>query len=82
MTDKPLDLVNRQFTASRPNQLWVTDITYAATWSGFVYVAFVVDVFSRDIVGWRALKHMQTDLILDALDRLVVSRETERCNSS
>lgn len=66
---KPLDLVQREFTASRPNQLWVADITYVATWSGFVYVAFVIDVFSRYIVGWRVLKHMQTDLILDALEQ-------------
>jgi len=51
--ERPLDLVKRQFTADRPNQLWVADITYVATWSGFVYVAFVVDVFSRLIVGWR-----------------------------
>lgn len=65
----PLDLVQREFTAQRPNQLWVADITYVATWSGFVYVAFVVDVFSRYIVGWRVLKHMQTDLILDALEQ-------------
>ena len=69
IADKPLDLVQRQFKALRPNQLWVADITYVATWSGFVYVAFVVDVFSRYIVGWRALKHMQTDLILDALEQ-------------
>ena len=66
---KPLDLVQRQFSAGRPNQLWVADITYVATWSGFVYVAFVVDVFSRYIVGWRVLKHMRTDLILDALEQ-------------
>lgn len=66
---KPLDLVQRKFTANQPNQLWVADITYVATWSGFVYVAFVVDVFSRYIVGWRVLKHMQTDLILDALEQ-------------
>lgn len=66
---KPLDLVQRQFTAERPNQLWVADITYVATWSGFAYVAFVVDVYSRYIVGWRVLKHMQTDLILDALEQ-------------
>lgn len=66
---KPLDLVNRQFTAERPNQLWVADITYVATWSGFVYVAFVVDVFSRYIVGWRALKSLQTDIVLDALEQ-------------
>ncbi len=69
VTHKPLDLVQREFTAERPNQLWVADITYVATWSGFVYVAFVVDVFSRFIVGWRVLRHMQTDLILDALEQ-------------
>jgi len=64
--EKPLEHVNRNFTASRPNQLWVADITYVATWTGFVYVAFVIDVFSRKIVGWRALKSMKTQLILDA----------------
>lgn len=64
-----LDLVNRAFSANHPNQLSVADITYVATWSGFVYVAFVIDVFSRYIVGWRVLKHMQTDLILDALEQ-------------
>ena len=72
--EKPLDLVNRQFSAIRPNQLWVADITYVATWSGFVYVAFVIDVFSRYIVGWRVLKHMQTDLILDALEQALWCR--------
>lgn len=69
MAHKPLDLVQREFSAHHPNQLWVADITYVATWSGFVYVAFVVDVYSRFIVGWRVLKHMQTDLILDALEQ-------------
>lgn len=72
--DRPLDLVNRQFTAERPNQLWVADITYVATWSGFAYVAFVVDVFSRYIVGWRVLKSMQTDLVLDALEQALWAR--------
>ena len=67
LTEKPLDLVNRDFSADRPNQLWIADITYVATWSGFVYVVFVVDVFSRYIVGWRALKSLQTDIVLDAL---------------
>ena len=71
---KPLDLVKREFSADHPNQLWVADITYVATWSGFVYVAFVVDVFSRYIVGWRVLKHMQTDLILDALEQALWAR--------
>lgn len=70
----PQDLVNREFHASRPNQLWVADITYVATWSGFVYVAFVIDVFSRQIVGWRAMRTMQTDLILDALEQALWAR--------
>lgn len=69
VAEKPLDLVNRQFIADYPNQLWVADITFVSTWSGFVYVAFVVDVFSRYIVGWRVLKNMQTDLVLDALEQ-------------
>ena len=71
---RPLDLVQREFSAQRPNQLWVADITYVATWSGFVYVAFVVDVYSRYIVGWRVLKHMQTDLVLDALEQALWAR--------
>lgn len=76
--EKPLDLVNRQFTAARPNQLWVADVTYVATWSGFVYVAFVVDVFSRYIVGWRVLKTLQTDLVLDALEQALWARGKPR----
>jgi len=78
MVDRPLDLVKRQFTAERPNQLWVADITYVATWSGFVYVAFVIDVFSRWIVGWRVLKSMQTDLVLDALEQALWARGKPR----
>lgn len=62
------DLVDRQFWASRPNQLWVADFTYVATWSGTVYVAFIFDVFSRRIEGWRAATRMTTDLVLDTLD--------------
>ncbi len=73
-SDKPLDLVNRRFVANRPNQLWVADITYVATWSGFVYVAFVIDVYSRFIVGWRVLKSMRTDLVLDALEQALWAR--------
>ena len=65
---RPADLVNREFTAVRPNQLWVVDFTYVATFTGFVYVAFAVDVFSRMIVGWRAARTMATELPLDALD--------------
>jgi len=74
LADKPMDLVNRNFSAERPHQLWVADITYVATWSGFVYVAFVVDVFSRYIVGWRALKSLQTDIVLDALEQALWAR--------
>ena len=74
LAEKPLDLVNRQFTATRPNQLWVADITYVATWGGFVYVAFVVDVYSRYIVGWRVLRSMKTDLVMDALEQALWAR--------
>jgi len=66
---RPSDLVDRQFVATRPNQLWVSDFTYVATWSGFVYVAFVIDVFARRIVGWRVAASMRTDFVLDALSR-------------
>lgn len=65
---RPADLVDRKFVADRPNQLWIVDFTYVSTWSGFVYVAFAIDVFSRMIVGWRAARSMTTDLPLDALD--------------
>ncbi len=71
---RPADLVKRQFRAERPNQLWVADFTYVATWSGFVYVAFVVDVFARRIVGWRVAGSMRTDLVLDALEQALWSR--------
>jgi len=77
-THKPLGLVQREFAAGRPNQLWVADITYVATWSGFVYAAFVVDIFSGFIVGWCVLKQMQTDLILDALEQTLWSRGKPR----
>jgi transposase InsO family protein len=63
--ERPLDLVERDFTASRPNQIWVSDITYVATWRGFVYVAFVIDAFARRIVGWRASTSLRTDLVLE-----------------
>jgi putative transposase len=71
----PLDKVNRQFKATRPNQLWVADFTYVSTWQGFVYVAFVVDVFARCIVGWRVSTSMQTDFVLDALEQAVYARQ-------
>ena len=75
--DRPLDLVQRNFTATRPNQLWVSDFTYVATWRGFVYVAFVTDAFSRRIVGWRASTSMRSDLALDALEQALYDRETD-----
>jgi len=79
VSDRPLDLVNRDFTATRPNQLWVADLTYVATWIGFVYVAFVVDVFSRMIVGWRVSSSLRSDLALDALEQALHARpETEQ----
>jgi putative transposase len=62
----PADRVNRQFKARRPNALWVSDLTYVATWQGFVYVAFVIDGYARCIVGWRASSTLRTDLALDA----------------
>jgi putative transposase len=68
---RPPDLVHREFRATRPNQLWVADITFVATWAGFVYVAFVIDVFSRCIVGWRVSSSLRTDLALDALEQAV-----------
>jgi transposase InsO family protein len=74
---RPQDLVRRQFAATRPNQLWVADFTFVATWRGFVYVAFVIDVFSRRIVGWRAHTTMRTELVLDALERALYDRETD-----
>ena len=72
--DRPADRVNRQFVATRPNQLWVADITYVATWLGFVYVAFVIDVFARRIVGWRVSRSLKTELVLDALEQALWSR--------
>jgi putative transposase len=71
---RPADLVERQFVAKRPNQLWVADFTYVATWRGFVYVAFVIDVFSRMLVGWRVSNSMKADLVLDALEQAVHAR--------
>ena len=65
----PLDRVNRQFRADRPNQLWVSDFTYVSTWQGWLYVAFVIDVFARRIVGWRVSRSMRTDFVLDALEQ-------------
>ena len=72
--ERPLDLVARDFTAARPNQLWVSDFTYVATWRGFVYTAFVIDVFSRRIVGWRVSRSMESTLVLDALEQAIWDR--------
>ena len=71
----PLDLVERDFTATAPNRLWVADFTYVATWSGVVYVAFVIDAFSRRIVGWKADTNMRTDLVLDTLEMALWTRD-------
>ena len=71
---RPADLVDRQFTATRPNQLWIADFTYVATWHGFVYVAFVIDVFARRIVGWRVSASLATDFVLDALEQAIYDR--------
>ncbi len=73
-TTRPADLVQRTFTAPRPNALWVADLTYVATWTGFVYVAFVIDVFARRIVGWRVATTLRTDLALDALEQALHAR--------
>ena len=77
----PLDKVNRQFKAQRPNQLWVSDFTYVSTWQGWLYVAFVVDVFARRIVGWRVSSSMTTDFVLDALEQALYARQPERDSS-
>lgn len=72
---RPLDRVNRQFKAERPNQLWVSDFTYVSTWQGWLYVAFVIDVFARRIVGWRVSSSMRTDFVLDALEQALYDRQ-------
>ena len=74
--DRAPDLVRRNFTAEAPNALWVTDLTYVPTWSGVAYVCFIVDAFSRMIVGWRVAAHMRTDMVLDALEMASWSRGT------
>jgi putative transposase len=75
------DLVQRRFRANRPNELWVSDFTYVATWSGFVYTAFVIDVFSRRIVGWRTASSMTTPLVMDALNMAIHSRRLQLINN-
>ena len=74
----PLDRVNRQFTADRPNQLWVSDFTYVSTWQGWLFVAFIIDVFARRIVGWRVSSSMRTDFVLDALEQALFDRQPQR----
>ena len=71
----PLDKVQRQFKADRPNQLWVSDFTYVSTWQGWLYVAFGIDVFARRIVGWRVSNSMKTDFVLDALGQALYARQ-------
>ncbi len=77
-TPSPLDRVNRHFHADRPNQLWVSDFTYVSTWQGFVYVAFVIDVYARRIVGWRVSRTAHTDFVLDALEQALHDRRPAR----
>lgn len=77
-TDRPADRVQRRFTAERPDQLWVADLTYVATWAGFVYVAFVIDVHARRIVGWRVSRSLHTDLVLDALEQALYARRASQ----
>ena len=74
----PLDRVNRLFKADRPNQLWVSDFTYVSTWQGWQYVAFVIDVYARRIVGWRQSSSMRTDFVLDALEQALYDRQPQR----
>jgi putative transposase len=71
---RPAALVQRRFTANRPDRLWVADFTYVATWSGTVYVAFVIDAYSRRILGWRAASNMRAELVLDALEMAIWAR--------
>ncbi|WP_329138163.1 IS3 family transposase [Streptomyces sp. NBC_01476] len=75
---RPPDLVDRDFTASRPDQLWVADMTYVRTWSGWAYVAFVLDVYSRMIVGWQVANHMRTELPLEALEMALWRRRIKK----
>src|SRR5512132_3195945 len=74
---RPADLVDRDFAAQRPNRLWVADLTYVATWSGFVYVAFIIDAFSRFLVGWQTSRSLRTDLPLDALEMAIWHRQAQ-----
>jgi putative transposase len=75
--ERPADLVDRKFTAQAPNRLWVADLTYVPTWSGFAYTAFLIDAFSRYIVGWRVSGSLQAELALDALEMAIWSRRMQ-----
>jgi putative transposase len=75
VSQRPADLVERKFTATAPKRLWLADLTYVSTWSGFVYVAFVIDAFSRAIVGWRVSNSLHTELALDALEMAIWRRQ-------
>jgi len=77
VADLAEDLVNRDFTAERPNQLWVADFTYVRTWQGFAYLAFILDVYSRMIVGWQLATHMRSDLVVDALEMAAGLRQPD-----
>jgi len=77
LLNRPMDRVNRDFKVSRPNALWVADLTYVATWRGFVYVAFVIDAFARRIVGWRVSSSLHADIALDALEQALHDRSLE-----
>ncbi len=79
-SERPLDRVQRDFTVWRPNALWVADLTYVATWRGFVYVAFVIDAFARRIVGWRVSSSLRSDLALDALEQALYERSVNDQN--
>ena len=73
---RPADLVKRDFTAPAPNRLWVADLTYVATWAGFCYAAFIIDAYSRAIVGWRVATTLRATLALDALEMAIWARQT------
>jgi putative transposase len=74
---RPPDLVQRQFAPAAPNRLWVADLTYVSTWSGFAYVAFVIDAYARRILGWRVAATMATSMVLDAIEQAIWSRQRE-----
>jgi len=78
LVDRPLDLVERNFKAEAPNRLWVSDLTYVSTWRGFVYIAFVIDVFACRILGWRVSNSLRSDLALDALEQALWERDHEQ----